>query len=76
MHDQGEHEKAIEKYKKAVEIDPNFLRTYYNLGLVYLNTGQKDEAIKSFQHVQELAPGTTLANEAKQSINKLTEKNE
>ncbi|MFP4025551.1 MAG: tetratricopeptide repeat protein [Thiohalospira sp.] len=35
----GEKEKAKEKYKKAIEIDPDFFEAYYNLGVLYFNEG-------------------------------------
>ncbi len=44
----GDTEKAIERYKKAIEIDPNFFEAYYNLGVLYFNEGVEltDEANK------------------------------
>jgi tetratricopeptide (TPR) repeat protein len=44
----GETEKAKEKYKKAIEIDPEFFEAYYNLGVLYFNEGVAltDEANK------------------------------
>ncbi len=35
----GDKEKAKEKYKKAIEIDPDFFEAYYNLGVLYFNEG-------------------------------------
>ena len=35
----GDKEKAIERYKKAIEIDANFFEAYYNLGVIYFNEG-------------------------------------
>jgi tetratricopeptide (TPR) repeat protein len=31
----GRHEEAIDEYKKAIEIDPNYLDAHYNLAIVY-----------------------------------------
>jgi len=67
---------VVKRHKKAIEITPQFAPAYYYLGLAYINTGQKDEAIKYFRQVLKVAPDTSLADEAKQSINKLTKKNE
>jgi tetratricopeptide (TPR) repeat protein len=35
----GNEEKAIETYKKTMEIDPEFFNAYYNLGALYYNKG-------------------------------------
>ena len=35
----GDRETAKEKYKKAIELDPNFFEAYYNLGVLYFNEG-------------------------------------
>jgi tetratricopeptide (TPR) repeat protein len=35
----GDKETAKAKYKKAIEIDPNFFEAYYNLGVLYFNEG-------------------------------------
>ena len=44
----GEKDKAKEKYKKAIELDPDFFEAYYNLGVLYFNEGVEltDEANK------------------------------
>ena len=35
----GDKEKAIGKYKKALEIDENFFEANYNIGVIYFNEG-------------------------------------
>lgn len=44
----GQTDKAIEKYKKAIELDSTFFEAYYNLGVIYFNQGVAltDEANK------------------------------
>ncbi|MDO8095075.1 MAG: tetratricopeptide repeat protein, partial [Candidatus Brocadiales bacterium] len=76
LYNQQRYDEAIEQLDIATKIYPQFDIAYYNLGLVYLNTGHNDEAIKSFLRVSELAPDTVLANDAKQLVSKLTKKNE
>lgn len=46
----GENMAAIEKYKKAIDIDPNFSDAYLNLGAAYLNLWHKT---KSEEHLQK-----------------------
>jgi tetratricopeptide (TPR) repeat protein len=43
--DQGQHEKAIIEYKKAVEINPKYALAYYNLGCAYRELGETDKGI-------------------------------
>jgi len=52
--DQGELDKAIEEYKKAIELNPNYTRAYTNLGTVYLEKKDYDRAIQQFKKVLEL----------------------
>ena len=40
----GEYSRAAERFKKAVEIKPDFARAYYSLGIVYLALGDKAAA--------------------------------
>ena len=35
----GNKDKAKEKYKKAIELNPNFFEAYYNLGVLFFNEG-------------------------------------
>jgi tetratricopeptide (TPR) repeat protein len=49
-------EKEIEAFKKAIELDPNFFRPYFNLGITYYNMGKTKEAAKFFKKCLELYP--------------------
>ncbi len=42
-------EEAVEAFKRAVEIDPDFAEAHYRLGLAYNVTKQTDEAEKAFR---------------------------
>ncbi len=37
---------AVRDWKKALEIKPDFIDVYFNLGVTYLQAGNKDEALK------------------------------
>ena len=52
----GEYDKAIEIFKKAVEINPNDDDSWRWLGNSYYKNGQYQEAIKSFKKAVELNP--------------------
>jgi tetratricopeptide (TPR) repeat protein len=53
----GELEKAVEEYKKALEIDADNVDVLTNLGVVYYNLGQLDEAVLHYSRAIESAPG-------------------
>jgi type IV pilus assembly protein PilF len=52
----GDLLKAIENYRKAVSLKPDFGLAYYNLGLAYRDQQQNEEAIKAFRNTVVLAP--------------------
>ena len=62
---QSKYEQAIRYYRKAVEIQGDFLDAIYQLGLVYLNTGNNEEAIKTFNEYLKLDPDSERAKRVK-----------
>jgi tetratricopeptide (TPR) repeat protein len=57
---QGQYDKAISNYTKAIEIDPRY-EAYYDRGNVYLHKGQYDRAISDYTKAIELDPKLALA---------------
>jgi tetratricopeptide (TPR) repeat protein len=53
---QQRYEKAIDQYKKAVDIAPNFPPSYNTLGYAYSFLGKYDDAEKAFKKYTELIP--------------------
>jgi tetratricopeptide (TPR) repeat protein len=47
-------EEAVEDFKQATQLDPDFAEAHYRLGLAYNVTKQKDEADKSFEQAVKL----------------------
>lgn len=47
---------ALEMSKKALEISPTFVRTYYEVAQAYLNKGQPEAAIEWFKKAAQLNP--------------------
>ena len=58
---EDKHELAIESYKKAIEINPNYSQIYYNLAITYFKINQYDLAIINFKKATELDPNFHLA---------------
>ena len=52
--DQGNLDQAVEEYKKAIELNPNYLKAYMNLGAVYMQQEKYDQAIEEFNTVIKL----------------------
>lgn len=52
----GEHKKAIEALKGAVELHPTFAPAYNELGVLYLRLNQLDEAAEALRAALKLEP--------------------
>lgn len=55
-YNQGNYRAAISSFKKAIDIDPNFVDSYYNLGILYEFIGQPTEAIMAFKNLLSKNP--------------------
>lgn len=54
--EKGDREKALETYKKIIEIDHRMPDAYYNSGLVYLEMDSLEKALKHFDLTVEIKP--------------------
>ncbi len=52
----GQIEKAIAAYEKALELDPNFADAYGGLGVIYWRMGDLNAAIRHCQKAVKIAP--------------------
>jgi eukaryotic-like serine/threonine-protein kinase len=50
----GNEEKAIEEYKKAIELDPKFGRAYSGWATALFNIGKRDEAAEQYKNAMNL----------------------
>jgi len=50
----GGEEKAIEQYKKAIELDPKFGRAYSGWATALFNIGKRDEAAEQYKNAMNL----------------------
>lgn len=55
----GKQAEAIERYRKAVELDPTLGRAYAGLGALFSNMGQRQEADVHFKKALQLVDGMT-----------------
>jgi tetratricopeptide (TPR) repeat protein len=56
LNDAGQREKAVEQFKQAVVLKPDYLEARNNLGVVLNNMGRTQDAIKLFQQALLLKP--------------------
>ena len=53
---QGNLEKAVEEFKKAIELKPNYGDAFHNLANTYQQMGKTDEAIENYQKAASINP--------------------
>jgi tetratricopeptide (TPR) repeat protein len=61
LHRKGEYEQAIGRYKKALELKPEFPEALCNLSACLSKTGQLDEAVEAAHEALKLRPKYPLA---------------
>jgi tetratricopeptide (TPR) repeat protein len=54
--DRQSYTSSIENFKTAIALDPNFAPAYFDLGMVYIQIGNLDGAIRSWEKTLELDP--------------------
>ncbi len=57
----GAYDEAIEILRRALELDPESVATYYRMGLVYSEADQRNEAIESFKKALKMEPENVSA---------------
>ena len=55
---EGELDLAIDNYKKAIKIKPDYAAPYNNLGMAYFKKGELDLAIDSYKKAINIAPNS------------------
>ena len=58
---QGRLQEAIEAYRHAIAIRPDFADAYINLGTVVLALGQREEAVALYRHAIAINPENAMA---------------
>ena len=62
------YKEAVEQYKKAVEIHPNYSDIRYALGVAYASAGDREKAAESLRKALEINPNYKEAQGALESI--------
>lgn len=58
LHDEGKYQEALEKYKRALQIDKKGSTAYYEMGYTYQAMKQYDLAIKAYDKVIKIGEQT------------------
>lgn len=68
----GDYKKAAEAYKTAINKSPNLASAYYNLGLLYLNLGNRKAAMDQYSILKGIPgkPAAEMADKLFAHINK------
>ncbi|HLO48330.1 MAG TPA: tetratricopeptide repeat protein, partial [Kamptonema sp.] len=56
LRQEGKLEEAIASYRQAIEQNPKFYWSHYNLGEILAKLGRWDEAVRAYSHAVELNP--------------------
>jgi tetratricopeptide (TPR) repeat protein len=63
-------DKAIEHYRTALELNPDYAQAHFNLGLVYFKQGHTEMAREEFEAALRTDPGYDKARESLERLNK------
>jgi len=61
LHDKGNLEAAIDSYKQALKIKPDYAEAYYNMGVALKDKGNLEAAIDSYKQALKIKPGYIAA---------------
>ncbi len=59
----GDLQKALQEFRVAIELDPNYADAYHNLGNTYRQLHQDDKAIASYQKALQIDPNLWQSHE-------------
>lgn len=69
-YDQGDFERAMEEYRRALAVEPDYARAHFKLGKALQQIGRAEDAKREFDEVLRLAPPRSeLAREVEMLLN-------
>jgi tetratricopeptide (TPR) repeat protein len=70
-HQQTDRRAAVDAYRKCLSLDPENSTAHNNLGWIYLNLGELDQAERSFKRSLEIAPAGRVARNSMYGVARL-----
>ena len=67
LHQQGDLEGALEEFREAVRLNPDYREAHFGMGVVLRKLGKREEAEAEFRQVEALQEISTRIQAAKQS---------
>jgi Tfp pilus assembly protein PilF len=64
----GQYSQAQDFYETALEYNPEYADAYLNLGKLYYRSGERQKAIRAFDKVVRLEPGSKKAEQARRYL--------
>ena len=65
---QDQFEQAIEAYRRAIAVEPDYVRAHFKLGKALQELGRMEEARQAFDEVLRIAPESELARAVEQIL--------
>ena len=65
-----DYDSAVYFFKKAIEVDPEYVQAHHNLGLIYQLAGNKNEAKKHYKNALKIDNTYQLSRDALQNLDK------
>lgn len=62
-YDQGNYEKALAEFQKAIQEESDFIQSYYNMAIIYDQQERFQDAIEAYKKVLQLDPNTGMVLE-------------
>ena len=67
----GQHAKAVERFRKLTEVNPNHVNGTFYLGVSLAESGQKAEAVEVFKRVEKMSNDPALQTSVQEYLQKL-----
>ena len=67
----GQYDKAVDRFGRVVELNPDHLQAQFFLGVSYFETGKKKKARKQFERIKTLSDDPEVLANADNYLNKL-----
>jgi len=61
---EGKYDRAIDRFKQAIKLDPDFTNAYMSLAYTYIDAKKYDEAVEMLMEAKRVCPAQKIINKA------------